>query len=89
MYHMDAKVIKLDQSQINRGHSFKLAKECVNKRVRQKLLTIRANNAWNQLSAEIVNVPSLNAFKGRLDKVWSRWKYSEQLINAFFHYDYI
>ena len=33
MYHIDAKYIKLDQSQTTRGYSFKLAKERVNKRV--------------------------------------------------------
>jgi len=87
MYHIDAKYIKLDQSPTTRGHSFKLVKECVNKRVRQKFLTIRATNAWNQLPAEVVNAPSLNAFKSRLDKAWSRWKFSQQPVNAFFQYD--
>ena len=62
------KYIKLDQSQTTRRHSFKLAKECVNKRVQQKFLTITATNAWNQLPAEVVNAPSLNAFKARLDQ---------------------
>jgi len=43
----------------------------------------------SQVSADVVNLkaPSLNAFKTKLDKAWSQWKYSQQLENAFFHYD--
>ena len=58
MYHIDAKYMILDQSQTTKGHSFKLAKERVNKRLRQRFLTIRASNAWNQLPAEVVNAQS-------------------------------
>ncbi|KAK2146020.1 hypothetical protein LSH36_639g01016 [Paralvinella palmiformis] len=86
IYHIDAKYIKLDQSQTTRGHSFKLAKERVNNRVRQRFLSIKATNACNQLLGD-VNTPSLNVFKAILDKGWSRWKYSQQPVNAFFQYD--
>ena len=55
--------------------------------VRQTFLAIRTTIAWNQLPAEVVNVPSLNAFKTRLDKARSRWNYGQQPVNAFFHYD--
>ena len=54
--------------------------------VRQKFLTIRATNAWNQFPAEVVNAPSPNAFKTRLDKAWNRWKHSQQPLNEFSHY---
>ena len=55
--------------------------------VRQMFLTIRTTNAWNQLPADVVNAPSLNVFKTRLYKARSRRNYSQQPVNAFFHYD--
>jgi len=85
MYRIDAKYIKLDQSQTTRVHSFKLVKERVTKRVRQKVCTIRAPNARNHLPAMVVNAPSLSAFNSRLDKALSRWKYSQQQVNAGDH----
>jgi len=39
---------------------------------RQNILTMRATNAWNQLPPQVVNTPSPNAFKARLDKAWSQ-----------------
>ena len=68
VYHIDAKYVKIDQSQTTRGHSLKLAKERPNKTVRQRFLTIRTTNVWNQLPGEVVNFPNLDAFKSRLDK---------------------
>ena len=84
MYHIEAKYIKLDQSPTTRRHSFNLVKERV-KRVRQKFLTIRVTNAWNQHPDDVVNASRLDAFTARLDKAWSRWRYSQQPVNPFFH----
>ena len=54
-----------------RGHSKKLFKR------RTEKLEIRRNNfinrivdPWNNLPEEVVNAPSLNSFKNRLDKCW-------------------
>ena len=53
-----------------RGHRFKLSKERCKTTLRQQAFPHRAVNHWNSLPANIVEAPSLNAFKARLDKHW-------------------
>lgn len=53
-----------------RGHQFKLYKERSEKRARLESFPNRIVNPWNSLPEEVVNAPSLNAFKNRLDKHW-------------------
>ncbi len=38
-------------------------------------LGCRAVNPWNSLPSEVVQAPSLNSFKARLDKHWERYQY--------------
>ena len=52
------------------GHHFKILKPRTNKRFRQNFLVEQIGNTWNQLPADVVNAPSLNAFKSRIDKHW-------------------
>jgi len=40
------------------------------------VLLLRVVNLWNSLPQEVVSAPSLNAFKGRLDKFWKNYKYT-------------
>jgi len=35
--------------------------------VRQKFFTVRTIEIWNSLSYEVVNAPTVNTFKNRLD----------------------
>ena len=53
-----------------RGHSMKLAKPQAQSRVRRNHWTIRAVNDWNSLPDHVVQAPSTNAFKNRLDDHW-------------------
>ena len=47
-----------------------------------KTLTVRVVSKWNSLPADVVNAPSVDAFKNRLDKIWSnqevRFNYKAQ-----------
>lgn len=43
---------------------------------RREFFSQRTVNHWNYLPADIVNAPTLNSMKARLDKHWSRFKYS-------------
>ena len=54
-----------------RGHSFKLIKQRVNSRQRQTFFTQRVVTNWNSLPHDVVNSPSLNCFKSRLDVHWN------------------
>ncbi len=61
-----------------RGHSLKLFKNFAKKPIRHNYFTSRIVDTWNSLPADVVNAPSVNAFKNRLDKFWSK---HELLIN--------
>lgn len=53
-----------------RGHRFMIEKERPDKDIRRCAFKCRVTNQWNNLPEAIVNAPSLNAFKNRLDKLW-------------------
>ena len=70
IYRVDAAYIKLNNN-IIRGHDKRLKKQRASQIVRQNFLTYRAINKWNSLPQEVV--PTLNAFKARLDKHWTNF----------------
>ena len=53
-----------------RGHQYKLAKEHSRLLVRKNSFANRNVNVWNNLPKQVVSAPSINSFKGRLDKYW-------------------
>ena len=55
-----------------RGHSLKKYKPRCHTRLRQNF-SMRVINEWNKLpqSVNVIEAPSVNAFKNRLDKYWS------------------
>ena len=50
-----------------KGNGFKLEEGRLRLDVRKKLFTVRVVRHWNRLPSEIVNAPSLETIKGRLD----------------------
>jgi len=54
-----------------RGHSLKLYKPRCHTRLRQNFFSVRVINEWNKLPQSVIDAPSVNAFKNRLDKYWS------------------
>lgn len=54
-----------------RGHSMKLLKQHCRTKTRQNFFSQRVVNDWNSLTEEVVQAPSINAFKNRLDKLWN------------------
>jgi len=53
-----------------RGHDHKLLKRHCRSHVRSSFFSYRVVTSWNNLPNEVVSAPSLNSFKGRLDKYW-------------------
>ena len=53
-----------------RGHNQKLYLPRWNTTRRGTFFTNRVVMPWNNLPAHVINAPSVNAFKGRLDKCW-------------------
>ena len=80
IYETKDKILPLDRSGINtRGHSLKLSKRGCRLDVRKNFFSFRVVNPWNALPEEVVSAPSLNSFKARLDKHWTRHKFSIDL----------
>ena len=55
-----------------RGHKFKLQKQQCAKSLRLNSFPLRINEVWNKLPQSVVDAPSVNAFKNRLDKFWEK-----------------
>ena len=65
--------------QPTRNNGFKLAKRRCASSVRKDFLGNRAVNPWNALPSEVVQAPSMNSFKARLDKHWEGYQYQTDI----------
>ena len=54
-----------------RSHKYTFRKESCKKDIRKFFFKNRITEQWNNLPVAIVDAPSLNSFKRRLDKLWS------------------
>jgi hypothetical protein len=59
-------------AQDTRGHSRKLQKPAAHTTRKTNSFKHRTITSWNSLPEDVVSAPSLNAFKNRLDRHWSR-----------------
>ena len=48
-----------------------LVKERSRKKLRSASFTKRVVNSWNSVPTDVVNAPSVNSFKNRIDKFWN------------------
>ena len=63
-----------------RGHSKRVYTPLSTKFLRMKSFSQRTINDWNNLPANVVDSPSLNAFKNRLDEHWKNICYTTTVI---------
>ena len=62
-----------------RGHKQKLCKKKATKTQRIKSFGIRVVNDWNNLPNNVIEAPSINIFKNRLDTFWVDKKFNTDL----------
>ena len=57
---------------ILRGQRAQITEDVAKKKLRENFFTCRSELLWNNLDGNIVNVPNVNTFKNRLDKLWKQ-----------------
>ena len=62
-----------------RGHRWKIQKPRAVTRARRNVFSVRVVNDWNALPPTVVEAPSLNAFKARLDRHWAPTKHDTHI----------
>ena len=83
MYKIMNVLVRIDPNELftpaktyhTRGHHQRVYKDPASKRVRINSFSQRAANDWNSLPLEVINAPSLNVFKNRLDEWWKDLQY--------------
>ncbi len=85
LYEVEKKPFTLmrefNQDTATRDHGFKIRKEKCKSDIRANFYGNRIVNLWNSLPADIVNAPSTNAFKNRLDKHWRHYQFTTDIRN--------
>ena len=83
LYQVDGKPFKLmsevNEESVTRDNGFKIYKEKSKHAVRANFFGNRVANIWNSLPTSVVQAPSLNSFKNRLDKLWEQYMYVEDI----------
>ena len=60
---------------VTRGHPFKITKKACKSRQYAHFFTNRIVNQWNSLPEQVVRAETINSFKNRLHKHWSKFQY--------------
>ena len=69
------KFFTVNRYSATRGHSLKLFKKRSRLLVRANSFSNRGVDSWNSLTEDVVNAPSLNTFKSRLNRFWREHPY--------------
>jgi hypothetical protein len=76
LYKVPEGLLEFETRTNTRGHSYKLKKLRCNLSTRQHFFSLRVTDMWNSLPEDIVDAPSMNAFKNRLDKAMHEHMFS-------------
>ena len=63
-------LLKVRETTVTRGHNLKLFKPRSRTSVRKNAFSHRVIDNWNSLTTEVVQAPTLNDFKSRLNNHW-------------------
>ena len=73
IYKLDNSILKLENKPSTRGHIYKLEKQRCKTSLRQKCFTQRVVERWNKLPVQVVEAPSVNVFKNRIDSLMQEY----------------
>ena len=76
IYTVDSNPLTLEPRVTTRGHNLKLQKRRYHKPLRKNFYSFRVVNPWNRLPDEVVNAPTINTLKNRLDSQWKDLMYN-------------
>ena len=79
LYTANEDLLAHESESSTRGHQHKLKKRYCRTATRQNFFSYRVVDSWNLLPDNVVNAPSLNSFKSRLDRVWANHMYTTDL----------
>ncbi len=83
LYNVDKKPFKpmseINEESTTRDNGFKIYKDKSNTATRANFFGNRVANIWNSLPTAVVQAPSLNSFKNRLDKHWEPYMFTEDM----------
>ena len=79
-YTANENLLELNNRSGTRGHNYRLLKKRPNYSPRANFYSYRIVDSWNALPSSVVNAPTLNCFKARLDKVWRDYTYETSFI---------
>ena len=74
-YTVNEDLLVRNEDSVARGHSLKLQKRYCGSATRFNFYSFRIVDSWNFLPEDIINAPTLDTFKARLDKCWSARKF--------------
>ena len=74
-YTVNEDLLVRNEDSVARGHSLKLQKRYCGSATRFNFYSFRIVDSWNYLPEDIINAPTLDTFKARLDKCWSGRKF--------------
>ena len=72
LYTTQINLLHVCKEHRTRGHTLKLEKTFAHLDIRKFFFSNRVVDTWNSLSEEVVNAPSVNAFKNKLDNYWKK-----------------
>ena len=74
LYSVNNNLLERDAETTTRGHKCKLKKSRCYTSLCQHFFSFRVVDGWNSLPPSVIEAPSLQTFKNRLDSTWSEWK---------------
>ena len=71
--------LQLNEEERTRNNGYKLFKPRHQSSLKCRMFSFRVIDDWNSLPGDVVNAPTLNCFKDRLDRFWSDYWYDNPL----------